>query len=72
MNAEQFSDVNSWRKTTYALVAISLLIFLVQRTSWAIFDTIFEVCIFHIPALASSILYARMLASTDGGLQNGK
>ena len=66
MYFEQFSEVNSWRKTTYALVAISLLIFLVQRTSWAMFDTIFEVCIFHIPALASSVLYTRMLASTDG------
>ena len=66
MYFEQFSEVNLLRKTTYALVAISLLIFLVQRTSWAMFDTIFEVCIFHIPALASSVLYARMLASTDG------
>ena len=65
MYFEQFSEVNLLRKTTYALVAISLLIFLVQRTSWAMFDTIFEVCIFHIPALASSVLYARMLASTD-------
>ena len=66
MYFEQFSEVNSWRKTTYALTAISLLIFLVQRASWTRFDTIFEVCIFHIPALASSVLYAKMLASTDG------
>jgi len=66
MHAEQFSEVNSWRKTTYALVAISLLIFLVQRTSWVMFDTLFEVCIFHIPALASSVLYAKMLVSADG------
>jgi hypothetical protein len=29
------------------------------------FDMIFEVCIFHIPALASSILYAKMLMRID-------
>ncbi len=50
------ADKDSWRITTILLVALSLVVFLVQRTSWAIFDTVFEVSIFHIPALFSAAL----------------
>jgi hypothetical protein len=46
----------SWRLTTLLLMALSMIVFLVQRTSWAVFDTVFEVCIFHIPALFSAAL----------------
>jgi hypothetical protein len=49
-------DRESWRLTTLLLVSLSLAVFLVQRTSWAIFDTVFEVCIFHIPAFFSAAL----------------
>ncbi len=38
------------------LVTLSIVVFLVQRTSWALFDTVFEVSIFHIPALFSAAL----------------
>ena len=46
----------SWRLTTLLLVTLSIVVFLVQRTSWAVFDTVFEVSIFHIPALFSAAL----------------
>ena len=46
----------SWRPTTLLLVTLSIVVFLVQRTSWAVFDTVFEVSIFHIPALFSAAL----------------
>ena len=46
----------SWRFTTLLLVALSIVVFLVQRTSWTLFDTVFEVCIFHIPALFAAAL----------------
>ncbi len=46
----------SWRITTLLLVTLSIVVFLVQRTSWALFDTVFEVNIFHIPALFSAAL----------------
>ena len=49
-------DKESWRLTTFLLVGLSLIVFLVQRTSWAVFDTVFEVCIFHIPALFSAVV----------------
>jgi len=47
-------DKESWRLTTLLLVTLSIAVFLVQRTSWAVFDTVFEVCIFHIPAVFSA------------------
>ncbi len=46
----------SWRLATLLLVTLSIVVFLVQRTSWALFDTVFEVSIFHIPALFSAAL----------------
>lgn len=54
-------NVSSWRATTYVMVALSLGIFLIQRTSYALFDLIFEVCIFHIPALVCAMIYIRIL-----------
>ena len=54
-------DRESWRLTTLLLVSLSLVVFLVQRTSWALFDTVFEVCIFHIPALFSAALNMKFL-----------
>ncbi len=49
-------DKESWRLTTLFLVTLSIVVFLVHRTSWAVFDTVFEVCIFHIPAVFSAAL----------------
>jgi hypothetical protein len=49
-------DRESWRLTTLLLVTLSIIVFLVQRTSWAVFDTVFEISIFHIPALFSAAL----------------
>jgi len=54
-------DRASWRLTTLLLVALSVVVFLVQRSSWAVFDTVFEVCIFHIPALFSAALNMKFL-----------
>ena len=38
------------------MVSLSIVVFLVQRTSLAIFDTVLEISIFHIPALFSAAL----------------
>ena len=46
-----------WRTTAYIMVSISAIVFLIQRTSWAMFDPVFEVCIFHLPALAGATIY---------------
>ena len=55
------SDARSWRATMYVMLALSLAVFLVQRTSYAMFDLAFEACIFHIPALACALIYLKML-----------
>ena len=54
----------SWRITTILLVILSIVVLLVQRTSWALFDTIFEVCIFHIPALFAAALNLKFRGET--------
>ena len=58
-------NVSSWRVTTYVMVALSLGIFLIQRTSYAMFDLVFEVCIFHIPALVCAMIYLRFLGRSS-------
>ena len=57
-------DRKSWRLTTLLLVALSIVVFLVQRTSWVLFDAIFEVCIFHIPALFAAALNVKVTGET--------
>ena len=56
---------SSWRATTYMMVALSLGVFLIQRTSYAIFDLVFEACIFHIPAVACALIYLRILGRSS-------
>lgn len=58
-------NVSSWRVTTYVMVALSLGIFLIQRTSYAMFDLVFEVCIFHFPALISAMIYLSFLGRSS-------
>ena len=58
-------NVSSWRATTYVMVALSFGIFLIQRTSYATFDLVFEVCIFHIPAFVCTVIYLRILGHSS-------
>ena len=53
-------NIENWRITAYIFVILSVVIFLIQRTSLALIDNIFEFCIFHIPALVASIIYIRV------------
>jgi uncharacterized membrane protein len=57
-------NMSSWRATTYVMLALSLGVFLIQRTSYAAFDLVFEVCIFHIPALVCAVIYLRILGQS--------
>ncbi len=38
-----------------------------QRTSWAMFDVIFELCIFHIPSLVCAAIYLRLQGGRGPG-----
>jgi len=48
------------------MLLLSLFVFLLQRTSWAMFDAVFEVCVFHIPTLISSIIYLKVRVTRMG------
>ena len=47
------------------LMAISLVIGLIQRTSYMFLDPKFEVCVFHFPTLLSLIIYSRLPESSN-------
>jgi hypothetical protein len=72
MQLISFSDLELWRRTTYALIVVSSAFFLLQRTSWALFDPTFELCIFHIPTVFSAIFYLKMKIDSSESAQNGK
>ena len=50
-------NYESWKTTAIIMISLSVLVFLAQRTSLAVFDHVFELCIFHIPALACSVIF---------------
>ena len=60
-------DLVSWRTTTIVLTLLSVGVFLLQRTSWAMFDTVFELCIFHIPSLVCAAIYLRLQGGKSPG-----
>jgi hypothetical protein len=53
-------EISSWRTTAVILLSISLTILLIQRTTWAFLDPVFEICIFHIPAISAVGVYFYM------------
>jgi hypothetical protein len=67
MNAGLSQDLVSWRTTTMVLTLMSVGVFLLQRTSWAMFDNVFELCIFHIPSLVCAAVYLRLQGSKGPG-----
>lgn len=56
---KNFSEKESWRIATAVMLAFSAGVFLIQRFILLFLDPIFEVCIFHIPALAAALVYMR-------------
>jgi O-antigen ligase len=54
------SELASWRIAAYLLIALSSTIFIIQRFIFSFLDPIFELCIFHIPALVASLTYLIM------------
>jgi hypothetical protein len=59
------TDAESWRTTTYVLLLISTAVFLLQRSSWAMFETVFEVCVFHLTALVCALIYLKIRGNTE-------
>ena len=62
MNA---TDLESWKITAITLSIISIAMFAVQRSSYMFLDIIFEICIFHVPALIAVGVYLYLRKRTD-------
>ena len=60
-----YGEKESWRTTVMVLMAISLIIGLIQRTSYRFLDPKFEVCVFHVPTILSLIIYSRLPGSSN-------
>ncbi len=59
-------EKESWRTTVIVLTAISLIIGLMQRTSYRFLDPKFEVCVFHVPTILSLIIYSWLPGASNG------
>jgi len=67
MSAGMNQNLASWRTATIVLALLSAGVFLLQRTSWAMFDLVFEFCIFHIPSLVCAAIYLRLQGGKGSG-----
>lgn len=45
-------ELRAWRVASFVVVMVAVGVFCVQRFVTQIFDVAFEVCIFHVPAVA--------------------
>ena len=45
-------ELDTWRVATFVVAMLAVAVFCVQRFVTQIFDVAFEVCIFHVPAVA--------------------
>lgn len=50
-------ELESWRKACTVLVVVSLILGLIQRTSYRFLDPTFEVSIFHVTTILSLVIY---------------
>ena len=50
--ARHVDELATWRVATFVVVMLAVVVFCVQRFVTQIFDVAFEVCIFHVPAVA--------------------
>ena len=51
-------ELNTWRTAALVMIVVAAFVFFLQRFVVQFFsDVIFEICIFYIPAFASTIFY---------------
>jgi hypothetical protein len=59
MSSRKPSEAGAWRTTAAVMLAVSTAVFLIQRFVAMFLDPVFEVCIFHLPAMVSVVIYLR-------------
>jgi hypothetical protein len=51
MSAKEVEELKTWRLATLIMVMVAVVTFVIQRLTSPVFDVVFEICIFYIPAL---------------------
>ncbi len=54
--SEKQEELKAWYIATFIMVTLASVVFVIQHFFSPIFDTVFEVCIFYIPAVAIVII----------------
>ena len=54
------NENESWRRTAYLLLVISVIIGVIQRTQYQFLDELFELFIFHIPTVMAFVIYSKV------------
>lgn len=57
------SEYDTWRTATQVLAVVAIAVGTIQRTQYMFLDVLFEVCIFHVPAITSLIIYSKQSQS---------
>jgi len=50
MSAKEVEELKTWRLATVIMVMVAVVAFVTQRLTGPVFDAVFEICIFYIPA----------------------
>jgi len=50
-------ELKAWRLSTFIMIILAAFVFVVQRFLGPVFDFIFEICIFYIPAFTAVVLF---------------
>ena len=56
-------EYDIWRTATQVLAVVAITVGVIQRTQYMFLDVLFEVCIFHVPAITSLIIYSKQSQS---------
>lgn len=55
--SESQNESTAWTIATVIMIVTSLIIIIIQRMIFQVFDYIFEICIFYIPTLIMTTIY---------------
>lgn len=56
-------EYDIWRTATQVLAIVAISVGIIQRTQYRFLDVLFEVCVFHVSAITSLIIYSKQSQS---------
>ncbi|MCW4041644.1 MAG: hypothetical protein NWE83_12960 [Candidatus Bathyarchaeota archaeon] len=54
---EDLNESATWTIATTIMIVTSLIVIIIQRMIFQVFDYVFEICIFYVPTLIITIIY---------------